>query len=264
LAFGVLSFPLTYSLQGVVGNTSGANLGAALTGGSAVLAIGLLVGWSRGLSDRLQKQADELKRKKILLEEEVQRRMKAEERLLYEALHDPLTSLPNRRLLIDRLEHAVASNQRNPDKSCAFLYLDLNRFKSINDNYGHDAGDQLLIQVAGRLRSSLRAMDTVARVGGDEFAILLEALSTPDEAMAIVRRIHMIMALPYQWRGKPIIGGASIGIVMNLTVYEQIDDIMRDADIAMYRAKSGGTNGFWVFGLETKANEDFQKAVLGG
>jgi diguanylate cyclase (GGDEF)-like protein len=167
--------------------------------------------------------------------------------LIHETLHDPLTTLPNRRLFVNRLEHAVAWGHRNSDSLAAVLYLDLDRFKSINDSLGHDAGDQLLIQVADRLKSSLRAIDTVARMGGDEFAILLESVSTPEEVITAVQRMQACLALPYEWKGKSIDSGASIGVVINLTAYEQIDDIVRDADIAMYQAKSDGGNEFRVF-----------------
>jgi diguanylate cyclase (GGDEF)-like protein len=247
LLSGILSFPLTALLLHLVGDTSANNLGGAVLGGSSVILLGWVIGWIKGLLDRLKKQAGELQEERTLLQEEVKRRIKAEELLIHETLHDPLTNLPNRKLFFNRLEHAVARSQRNSDSLCAVLYLDLDRFKSINDSLGHDAGDQLLIQVADRMKSSLRAIDTVARMGGDEFAILLEAASTPEEVITAVQRIQANLALPYEWKGKSIGSGASIGVVMNLTAYEQIDDIIRDADIAMYRAKGDGGNKFRVF-----------------
>ena len=248
LLSGILNFPLTAFLLYLVGDTSATNLGGAVLGGSSAILLGLVIGWIKGLLDRLKQQAGELQEERTLLREEVKRRIKAEERLTHEALHDPLTNLPNRRLFVNRLEHAVAWSQRNSDSLCAVLYLDLDRFKSINDSLGHDAGDQLLFQVADRLKSSLRAIDTVARMGGDEFAILLEAVSTPEEVITTVQRIQASLALPHEWKGRSIGNGASIGVVMNLTAYQQIDDIIRDADIAMYRAKGNGGNEFRIFG----------------
>jgi len=251
LLCGIVSFPLTSFLLLLVGDTTSANnLSAAVMGGSSVLLTGMVTGRIRELLDRLKKQAKELEQERTLLQEEVKRRIKAEEQLTHEALHDPLTDLPNRRLLVNRLEHAHAWNQRNPEKLCALLYLDLNRFKVINDTLGHDAGDQLLIQVATRLKSSLRAVDTVARIGGDEFAILLEAVSTAEEVITIVKRVQTNLALPYEWKGSPVASGASIGVVMNMNAYEKIDDIMRDADTAMYQAKSGGGSDFMVYAGE--------------
>jgi diguanylate cyclase (GGDEF)-like protein len=251
LSLGVFSFPLTNFLLNLVGDTVSANnLSVAVMGSSSVMLTGMVTGRVRELMNRLKRQTSELEQERTRLEEEVKRRIKAEERLTHEALHDPLTDLPNRRLLVSRLEHALAWNQRNPDKLCALLYLDLNRFKSINDSLGHDAGDQILIQAANRLKFSLRAMDTVARMGGDEFAILLEAASSQEEIIGVVERVQTSLALPYDWNGNLVSSGASIGVVMNLTAYEQIDDIMRDADVAMYRAKSGGGNVFRVFGDE--------------
>ncbi|MBI5582637.1 MAG: diguanylate cyclase [Deltaproteobacteria bacterium] len=247
LLSGMFNFPLTAFLLYVAGDTSANNLGGAVLGGSSAILFGGVIGWIKGLLDRLKQQAGELQEERALLQEEVKRRIKAEERLTHEALHDPLTNLPNRRLFVNRLEHAVAWSQRNSDSLCAVLYLDLNRFKSINDSLGHDTGDKILIQVADRLKSSLRAIDTVARMGGDEFAILLEAVSAPEEVITTVQRIQASLALPYEWKGKSIDGGASIGVVMNLTAYEQIDEILRDADSAMYRAKEGGGNEFRVF-----------------
>ena len=248
LLSGILSFPLTALLLNLAGETATANnLGGAVLGGSSVILLGWLIGWIKGLLDRLKKQAGELQEERTLLQEEVKRRKTAEERLIHETLHDPLTNLPNRRLFFNRIERAVARSQRNSGSLCAVLYLDLDRFKSINDSLGHDAGDQLLIQVADRMKSSLRAIDTVARMGGDEFAILLEAASTPEEVITAVQRIQASLALPYEWKGKSVASGASIGVVMNLTAYKQIDDIIRDADIAMYRAKGAGGNEFRVF-----------------
>jgi diguanylate cyclase (GGDEF)-like protein len=208
------------------------------------------IGWARDLrrlNDRIYKQATELESERQLLQEEIIRRTRAEEKLAHEALHDPLTDLPNRRLLFNRLEHAYAWNKRNPESLCAVLYLDLDRFKNINDSLGHEAGDNLLKQVAGRLKSSVRDIDTVARMGGDEFAILLEAVSTEEDVKTIVQRIQVSLVLPYELQGYTVESGASIGVVMSMAVYNQLDDILRDADTAMYKAKAEGGNQYRVF-----------------
>jgi diguanylate cyclase (GGDEF)-like protein len=213
------------------------------------------IGWVRdlsGLNARIRKQAIELESERKLLQEEIIRRTRAEEKLVHEALHDPLTDLPNRRLLFNRLEHSYAWNKRNPDNLCAVLYLDLDKFKTINDNMGHEAGDHLLKQVASRLKSTVRDIDTVARMGGDEFAILLEAASTSEDVTTIIQRIQAQLARPYDLLGKEIVSGASIGVVMSIAAYQQLDDILRDADTAMYHAKASGGNQFKVFDVAMK------------
>jgi diguanylate cyclase (GGDEF)-like protein len=213
------------------------------------------IGWMRdlrGLNDRIRRQTEELEAERKLLHEEIVRRTRAEEKLAYEALHDPLTDLPNRRLFFNRLEHAHAWSKRDPDNFCAVLYLDLDKFKTINDNMGHEAGDHLLKQVTSRLKSTVRDMDTVARMGGDEFAILLEAAPTSDEVTTIIQRIQTKLTLPYDLQGKKVISGASIGVVMSIAAYQQLDDILRDADTAMYQAKANGGNQLEVFDAAIK------------
>ena len=213
------------------------------------------IGWMRDLSslnDRIQKQSIELESERKLLQEEIIRRTRAEEKLVHEALHDPLTDLPNRRLFFDRLEHSYAWSKRNPDNLCAVLYLDLNKFKTINDNMGHEIGDYMLKQVASRLKSTVRDIDTVARMGGDEFAILLGAVSNSEEVTTIIQRIQAQLALPYDLLGREIVSGASIGVVMSIAAYQQLDDILRDADTAMYHAKASGGNQLKVFDVAMK------------
>jgi diguanylate cyclase (GGDEF)-like protein len=204
----------------------------------------------RELNDKIRKQTIELEIKQKLLEEEIVRRTCVEEELAHEALHDPLTNLPNRRLFFNRLEHAYAWSRRNPHNLSAVLYLDLDKFKSINDSLGHQAGDDLLKQVADRLKSSVRDIDTVARLGGDEFAILLEAASTAEEVKTVIQRIQARLALPYELQGNAIVIGASIGVVLDIATYEQLDKIIRDADTAMYKSKVSGGNQYKVFDIE--------------
>lgn len=222
---------------------------------SAFTLVSVAIGWMRdlsGLNDRIRKQTVELETERKLLQEEIVRRTHAEEKLAHEALHDPLTDLPNRRLFFNRLEHAYAWSQRNPDNLCAVLYLDLNKFKTINDSMGHEVGDHLLKQVASRLKSTVRDIDTVARMGGDEFAMLLEAASTSEDVTIIIQRIQASLALPYDLQGREIVSGTSIGVVLSIAAYQQLDDILRDADIAMYQAKASGGIQFKVFDVSIK------------
>ena len=135
----------------------------------------------------------------------------AEERTRHEALHDPLTSLPNRTLFLDRLEHALVQSRRS-DRSVAVLFLDLDQFKLVNDSLGHAGGDELLAAVAPRLEQALRPGDTVARFGGDEFAILIEAVETEHDAIRVADRIAEALARPFVIRGREHFVSASIGI----------------------------------------------------
>jgi len=167
-------------------------------------------------------------------------RKSAEAQLLYDAFHDALTGLPNRALFMDRLGHAIASAKRHPSYLYGVLFMDLDRFKVINDSLGHGVGDKLLIEVGKRLKSCLRPGDTVARLGGDEFAILLEDIIDTADAEEITRRIEEALTAPYNIQGNEIVTGQSIGIALRSERYEWPEQILRDADIAMYEAKSKG------------------------
>ncbi len=173
-------------------------------------------------------------------------RRRASERLLHEALHDQLTGLPNRTLLLDRLEQAIRRGQRRDGPRFAVLFLDLDRFKVINDSLGHLVGDQLLVSVAHRLRVCVRPDDTVARLGGDEFAVLLEGVEQ-DDATHIAGRIASALATPLRVQGREVFTSASIGICLGKTEYTRPEDLLRDADTAMYKAKRLGKNRFEVF-----------------
>jgi diguanylate cyclase (GGDEF)-like protein/PAS domain S-box-containing protein len=166
-------------------------------------------------------------------------RKQAEERLRHNALHDPLTGLPNRALFVDRLATALARWRREPDEGCAVLFLDLDRFKVVNDSLGHAVGDALLMRVAGALGSCVRAHETVARLGGDEFAILLE-IEQPDDAVHAAQRIQQRLADAFQLQGQSMFTSASIGIALPDNTQQQPADLLRNADIAMYRAKKSG------------------------
>jgi diguanylate cyclase (GGDEF)-like protein/PAS domain S-box-containing protein len=169
-----------------------------------------------------------------------------EERLLVQAFNDELTGLPNRALFKDRLDHALA--RRAPNRRLVgLLYLDVDRFKTINDSFGHTAGDALLTAVAGRLRSVVRPEDTIARLGGDEFGIVLEDLRLPDDALALARRVLATFDDPFELLGRLMTVRASVGVVVATDGLRTGDDLLRDADVAMYRAKVGGRGSYALF-----------------
>ncbi|MFZ2196232.1 MAG: diguanylate cyclase, partial [Thermodesulfovibrionales bacterium] len=154
-----------------------------------------------------------------------------EQQLLHDAFHDALTELPNRALFMDRLEHIVDSSKRRKDYLYAVLFLDLDRFKVVNDSLGHLVGDQLLVSVGERLVQCLRPGDTVARLGGDEFALLLEDIRDISEVTNIAERIQEKLALPFIISRQQVFVTASIGIAMKSENYEKPEHILRDADI---------------------------------
>jgi diguanylate cyclase (GGDEF)-like protein/PAS domain S-box-containing protein len=155
-------------------------------------------------------------------------------------IFDVLTGLPNRLLLGDRLTQAMAASQRNPRQRNAVLFLDLDRFKVINDSLGHRTGDLLLIELAERLLDSVRSQDTVARLGGDEFVVLLRDAGSLDEVIAAAERIGDVIEQPFSIEGNEIHSGASIGVLADIRNRDSVDEVLRDADIAMYRAKGSG------------------------
>ena len=181
---------------------------------------------------------------------DITNRKRAEDQLLHAALHDSLTGLPNRALFLDRLEHAIARTQRYPGTVFAVLFLDLDRFKNVNDSLGHAVGDKLLISIARRLESLLRPSDRVARLGGDEFAILADDLEHASDATRVADRLLRELAIPYDVEGHEIYASASVGITTSATSYSSAHDMLRDADNAMYRAKSLGKARYQLFDPE--------------
>ena len=178
---------------------------------------------------------------------DITERKMAEQRLQHEAIHDVLTGLPNRALFMDLLGRSLGRSRRRDDYLFAVLFLDLDRFKMINDSLGHMIGDQLLIAMARRLERCLRPGDVVARLGGDEFTILLDDIKDVNDATRIADRIQNELKHPFQLGGQEVFTTASIGIALSATGYERPDDLLRDSDTAMYRAKAMGKACHQVF-----------------
>ncbi|MDR3641843.1 MAG: EAL domain-containing protein [Humidesulfovibrio sp.] len=179
--------------------------------------------------------------------EDVTLRKEAESRLVHQAFHDPLTGLPNRLLFLDHLRMAMERARRRSDFRFAVLYMDLDRFKIINDSLGHDVGDRLLRHVSDALVACGRSTDTVARFGGDEFAILLEDLTAPRDAIRFSRRVLDEISKPLRLAGREVTTSGSLGIVLHTGAYERPEALLRDADTAMYHAKALGKGRFKVF-----------------
>jgi diguanylate cyclase (GGDEF)-like protein len=184
-------------------------------------------------------------------------RRRAQDKLVHDALHDPLTQLGNRKLFLDRLAHLLKRARRAADNHFAVLFVDLDRFKSINDGLGHQSGDQLIIATAQRLSHCLRQTDLVvrdrafsrehlvARLGGDEFVILLDQVTSAESAIVVAERIMGVLAEPFDVADQRVFVTASVGIALSASGYADVEDILRDADIAMYHAKQTG-RARWV------------------
>jgi diguanylate cyclase (GGDEF)-like protein len=208
------------------------------------------------LNISLSKALDDLSEKSIQLEEinrhlqiEIQEHQKAKALLSYEAMHDGLTGLPNRSLLLDRMRWVIQLSERNRKNSYAVMFLDLDHFKVVNDSMGHTAGDQLLVEVTRRLKECLRTSDMVARLGGDEFVLLLSGIGTEQSVQLVADRVQEEIRQPFELNGQAVFISASIGIVANLLGYTNPEDVLRDADIAMYHAKAMGKARHEIFHL---------------
>ena len=195
---------------------------------------------------------DESVRGLVINIRDISERKQAEERLAYQAFHDPLTDLPNRALFMDRLHHALARATRR-DECTGVIFLDIDRFKVINDSLGHEAGDRLLQMVARRLQASIRSGDTAARLGGDEFTILLEDIVDVTDAIEVADRIGAALGRPYTLDGREVFIAASLGITTSRPGLREALDLLREADIAMYQAKANGTIGYAVFDADMGA-----------
>ena len=201
----------------------------------------------------------------VIVNRDITERKRAEEKLAHQSFHDGLTGLPNRALFLDRLQRSISHSRRHSDFKFAVLFIDVDEFKVFNDSLGHTEGDTLLVQIAQRLTASLRDVDTVsrprqggdenayigestlARPGGDEFTVLIEELHDPSDAIRVTERIRQRLAIPFDCKNQQIVLSVSIGIAFSGGGTVEAPDVLRDAEIAMYRAKSTGKARYEVF-----------------
>ena len=174
-------------------------------------------------------------------------RLQYEQALLHSANYDMLTGLPNRKLFLERLSRAIARTKRHADYGFAVFFIDANNFKLVNDSLGHQLGDDVLREIGMRLQTSFRELDTVARFGGDEFAVLVDGVCTIQEVLPLAQRLLASTSEPYSIKGHEFVILLSMGITMSSTGYEFAEDAMRDADIAMYKSKEAGGANFRVY-----------------
>ena len=192
------------------------------------------------LEHRVAEKTKALQQSNMHLQMQIEERKKIEQQLYHDAHHDSLTSLPNRSLFLTQLEKTLKQFQRYPEHNFAVLFIDLDKFKRINDELGHQAGDQFLIWVAQAFSECIREHDLLARLAGDEFVILLDHLSDRQQAEDVAKRIIKVMQQPFCMKGVCMQSGASIGITYSNKHYHNTDEIIRDADAAMYYAKNAG------------------------
>jgi diguanylate cyclase (GGDEF)-like protein len=170
-----------------------------------------------------------------------------EQTLLSGAMRDDLTGLPNRSLLMEKVAQSIARKKANPDYNFALLFVDLDQFKQVNDSLGHLVGDQLLVETASKLRAILRSQDTVARLGGDEFGLLLPDIASVTDAIEVASRLQASLGQPLRLENQPVLPSASIGIAFSHRVYDSLETMLKDADSAMYQAKTSGRSRYVVF-----------------
>jgi diguanylate cyclase (GGDEF)-like protein len=194
--------------------------------------VGVLAGGRARAMDRVDAAT-------AALRQDIERRQALEKELQRLAFHDPLTGLANRSLFYDRVTQAMRSHSRSSEETFAVFFIDLDGFKLVNDELGHSAGDIVLCEVADRLRACLRDSDTVARFGGDEFAVILERLAVPDDVHITAERIVQAVQQPIDVGRREARVTASVGIALN-RAGDTADDILREADLAMYTAKTTG------------------------
>jgi diguanylate cyclase (GGDEF)-like protein len=223
-------------------------------------------------AEQAERHVEELNRYVEKLEGTSKELQESHEHFRYAAFHDALTGLPNRSLFTEHLRIALGRTQQNEEYQFCVLFLDLDRFKNINDSLGHPCGDELLTLVARRLEMCIRQTDLVARFGGDEFAILIDGLQGPAEAIRVAQKIQQTISAPFKLTNHEAVTTASIGIALSASSYKEAEDIIRDADTAMYRAKDQGKARYEIFdtAMHTRAvtllrlESDLRRALENG
>ncbi len=203
--------------------------------------------YNKKLAEEVKERTEELNNTNLFLQKQIEERLQAQQQLEHDAQHDSLTGLANRVLFNSRLELALASKQRYVESNFAVIFIDLDRFKQINDSLGHMAGDLFLKEVSVRISSCIRGHDLLARLGGDEFVVLFDNYESPNDVEEISARIISSIAKPFNIENKDMHSGASIGIAYIESGYQTADEVLRDADAAMYQAKSLGRGRYIVF-----------------
>lgn len=224
------------------------------------------------LESEVAARTSELQTSHERISEELRRRVETEERLVHLSLHDPLTGLSNRTLLLNRLELALERYRRDSRRLFVLLFIDFDHFKQVNDSYGHTAGDVFLKESAARILSCVRSVDTVTRLGGDEFVVLLDGVNSREEALEVSDRISADLSVPLRFGVHTIIPSASIGILTATDGYTHPEELLRDADMALYHAKAAGKNRNVEFDQSMRAlvqerirvNTDLRTAILEG
>jgi diguanylate cyclase (GGDEF)-like protein len=218
-----------------------------------LLLEGRILEWTQAIEDSNARHSKEL-----------DHRVRIERQLTYEALHDPLTGLANRSLLLNRIEQAIVRCARDPANDLGLLYIDFDGFKAVNDAYGHEAGDVFLREMALRFRKSVREVDTVARLGGDEFVLLLDEPGGRDGIARAAERVIEDLAVPVQLGRGSVVPAASIGLLLGGSSYATANDVLLDADIAMYQAKARGRNRSVFFEPEMRRSEAERNKLMTG
>lgn len=225
--------------------------------------------YNQRLAEEVKQRTEELNATNIFLQKQIEERKLAQLQLEYDAQHDALTGLANRVLFNTRLELAIASKHRYTENNFAVIFIDLDRFKQINDSLGHLSGDKFLKEVANRINSCIRAHDLLARLGGDEFVVLFDNFESLTDIEEISTRIISSIAQPFKLENKDMYSGASIGITYLENGYQKAEDVLRDADAAMYQAKSMGRGRYIIFDktmrekllVELEIEEEFRKSL---
>ncbi|MFT5542635.1 MAG: diguanylate cyclase (GGDEF)-like protein [Glaciecola sp.] len=219
-----------------------------------------LKAYNQQLTDKVKERTEELNKTNEYLKKQIEQRKEIELKLIHDAHHDSLTDLPNRVMFNSRLELAIANKKRHPENQFAVLFIDLDRFKVINDTLGHHAGDEFLIEVSQRIALCKRGHDLLARLGGDEFVILLDNFDDVKSIEEVASRVINSVSMPFVLDGKEMFSGASIGIAHLDSSYMSADEVLRDSDAAMYRAKSLGRGRYVNFdkSMREKLLEDIQ------